>query len=48
MAKQDVIKAVNEAMGGTVTQENISKVLDATFDVIKGLGEDQSCRIKKK
>ena len=46
MAKQDVIKAVHVAMGATVTQENIGKVLEATFDVIKGLGEDQSCRIK--
>ena len=46
MAKQDVIKAVHEKMGGTVSQENIGKVLDATFDAIKGLEKDQSCRIK--
>ena len=46
MAKQDVIKAVQEKMGGTVSQEAIGKVLDATFDVIKDLGKDASCRIK--
>ena len=46
MAKQDVIKAVQEKMGGTVSQEAIGKVLDATFEVIKGLGKDASCRIK--
>jgi nucleoid DNA-binding protein len=46
MAKQDVIKAVQEKMGGTVSQEAIGKVLDATFEVIKDLGKDASCRIK--
>ena len=45
MAKQDVIKAVHEKMGGTVSQENIGKVLDATFGAMKTLNKDQSCRI---
>jgi DNA-binding protein HU-beta len=46
MAKQDVIKKVQEAMGGGATQDQIGKVLDATFIALQGLIKDQSCRIK--
>jgi len=46
MTKQDVIKKVKESMGGSLTQEQIGKVLDATFSTIRDLEQDQSCRIK--
>ena len=51
MSKQTVIKRVQESLKandamGNVTQKNISDIFDATFDVIGGLGEAESCRIR--
>lgn len=49
MAKQDVIKAVHEKLNAgkrDLTQDTISKILDATFGAISGLEENQKCQIK--
>ena len=50
MAKQDVIKAVHEKFSADskrdLTQDTIGKILDATFEAIKGLEENQKCQIK--
>jgi len=51
MSKQNVIKRVQESLkendaADQVTQKNISDVFDAAFDVIGGLGEAESCRIR--
>jgi nucleoid DNA-binding protein len=45
MSKQNVVKKVSGAVAD-VTQDQVGSVFDAVFDVLGGLAQDQSCRIK--
>ena len=51
MAKQDVIKKVYDHFNNAdskreLSQDTIAKILDATFDAISELEENQKCQIK--